>query len=62
MATYGVGTAGFVPFTGYTNTLGIGTANNAAQAGAVQMNGLTQGDDKSPRCCGMAQRLWALLI
>ena len=46
MATYGVGTAGFVPFTGYTNTLGIGTANNAAQAGAVQMNGLTQGDDK----------------
>ena len=46
MATYGLGTAGFVPFTGYTNTLGLGTANGAASAGAVQFNGITQADDK----------------
>jgi hypothetical protein len=46
MATYGFGTVGAVPFTGYTNTLGTGQANQDATAGQVYYNGLTQGDDK----------------
>lgn len=46
MATYGVGTAGHVPFTGYTNTLGVGAANAGATAGYVAMNGVQQGDDR----------------
>src|SRR5882672_9834908 len=35
MATYGYGTPGAVPFTGYTNTLGAGQANQDAAAGQV---------------------------
>lgn len=47
MATYGVGSApGSVPFSGYTNTLGAGTANQAATAGFVMFNGTQQGDDR----------------
>lgn len=46
MATYGIGTAGHVPFTGYTNTLGVGAANAGATSGYVAMNGVQQGDDR----------------
>jgi len=46
MATYGLGTNGFVQFTGYTNTLGAGAANGAATTGYVQFNGIQQGDDR----------------
>lgn len=46
MATYGLGTAGHVPFTGYTNTLGVGAANADATSGYVAMNGIQQGDDR----------------
>jgi hypothetical protein len=45
MATYGVTpTPGWVPFTGYTPTLGVGPANVDATSGRVQFNGITQGD------------------
>lgn len=47
MATYGVGSVpGSVPFTGYTNTLGTGAANQGATSGAVAFNGVQQGDDR----------------
>lgn len=46
MATYGLGTNGYIQFTGYTNTLGAGTANTAATTGYVAMNGIQQGDDR----------------
>ena len=46
MATYGLGTAGHVPFTGYTNSLGVGAANADATSGYVAMNGIQQGDDR----------------
>ena len=45
MATYGTAPLGFLPFTGYTNTLAAGSANAGASAGAVQYNGITQGDN-----------------
>ncbi len=46
MATYGLGSSGGVPFTGYTNTLGVGSAANGATTGVVQFNGIQQGDDR----------------
>jgi len=46
MATYGVGTPGQVPWTGYSNTLGSGAANQASTAGYVAFNGTQQGDDR----------------
>jgi hypothetical protein len=46
MATYGLNPPGQVPWTGYSNTLGSGPANADATAGYVQMNGITQGDDR----------------
>src|SRR5215472_14162594 len=47
MATYGVETVpGQVPWTGYSNTLGSGPANQPATAGYVQFNGIQQGDDR----------------
>ena len=46
MATYGFVPPGGLPFTGYTNTLGTGPANQNATAGQVYFNGLTQGDDR----------------
>jgi hypothetical protein len=46
MATYGLGTPGYVPWTGYSNTLGVGPANAAATSGYVAMNGIQQGDDR----------------
>lgn len=46
MATYGFGTIGAVPFTGYTNTLGTGAANQDSAAGQVYYNGLSQGDNR----------------
>src|SRR5580765_4682192 len=46
MATYGLGSSGHVPFTGYTNTLGNGPANSDATSGYVAFNGIQQGDDR----------------
>lgn len=48
MATYGIEqpTPGQVQFTGYTNTLGSGAANQGATAGYVMFNGTQQGDDR----------------
>ena len=44
MATYGLGSVGQISFTGYTNTLGAGSAANGATTGYVQFNGIQQGD------------------
>jgi hypothetical protein len=46
MTTYGFVPPGGLTFTGYTNTLGTGQANQDAVAGQVYYNGLSQGDDK----------------
>jgi hypothetical protein len=46
MATYGFGVPGQVLFTGYTNTLGSGQANQDAVAGYVAFNGTTQLDNQ----------------
>ena len=53
MATYGLlpptagfGASGIVQFTGYTNTLGVTAANQAATSGVVYRNGIQQGDDR----------------
>jgi hypothetical protein len=46
MGTYGLGTAGHIPFTGYTNTLGPGVANSDATSGYIAYNGIQQGDDR----------------
>lgn len=46
MATYGLGSVGQVSFTGYTNTLAAGSANNSGTTGYVQFNGIQQGDDR----------------
>jgi len=46
MATYGFVPPGGLNFTGYTNTLGTGPANQNATAGQVYFNGLQQGDDR----------------
>ena len=46
MATYGLNGTGGVPFTGYTPTLSNGQATDAAAAGTVYFNGLTQGDER----------------
>lgn len=46
MATYGIGSAGHVPWTGYSNSLGVGAANADATAGYVAFNGIQQGDDR----------------
>ena len=47
MATYGLeAVAGQVPFSGYTNTLGSGQANQSATSGYVMFNGTQQGDDR----------------
>lgn len=47
MATYGLQTTpGWLAFTGYTNTLGVGPANQNATAGQVMSNGITQNDSR----------------
>lgn len=46
MATYGLGGTGLISFSGYTNTLGTGQANQAGTSGAVMFNGVQQGDDR----------------
>jgi hypothetical protein len=46
MATYGLNVPGGVPFTGYTNTLGSGDANQSATSGLIYFNGITQGDER----------------
>ena len=49
MALYGFNTNAQVPFTGWSPTLSASTTGSAAQgsaAGAVQFNGITQGDDR----------------
>ena len=47
MATYGiVTTPGQIPWTGYSNTLGGGAANQGSTAGYVAFNGVQQGDDR----------------
>ena len=46
MATYGLGSNGQVSFTGYTNTLAAGPANNAGTTGYIMFNGIQQGDDR----------------
>lgn len=47
MATYGItATPGQVPFTGYTNTLGVTNANQGVTSGYVMNNGVFQHDDK----------------
>lgn len=49
MATYGFVPPGGLTFTGYTNTLGTGPANQDAVAGQVYYNGLSQGDARISR-------------
>jgi hypothetical protein len=50
MSTYGPYTpAGFVPFTGFSPTLGIGDAVSPVTSGVVQFNGLTQDDARINR-------------
>lgn len=44
MATYGLAPAGRVNWTGYSNTLGNGAANQDATSGYVAFNGICQGD------------------
>lgn len=50
MAVYGVNTStgaangGVIPFTGWSSTLGAGSANSGSTSGAVQFNGQTQED------------------
>jgi hypothetical protein len=68
MATYGLGTAGHVPWSGYSNTLGVGAANADATAGYVYFNGIQQGDDRIVKMLrnggatmGATQILYALL-
>ncbi len=47
MATYGIKPVpGQVAWTGYSNTLGSGQANQDATAGYVMFNGVQQGDDR----------------
>ncbi|HEY4383401.1 MAG TPA: hypothetical protein VGN34_02850 [Ktedonobacteraceae bacterium] len=46
MATYGFPVPGQINFTGYSNTLGSGPANQASTAGYVYYNGLSQGDGR----------------
>jgi hypothetical protein len=46
MATYSLNGLGGVPFTGYTNTLGGGAANQDATSGIIYFNGITQGDER----------------
>ncbi len=47
MATYGLGaTPSQVPFTGYSNTLGVNVANAGATSGYAYFNGVSQGDDR----------------
>jgi hypothetical protein len=46
MATYSLNGLGGVPFTGYTSTLGSGSANQDATSGVVAFNGITQGDER----------------
>jgi hypothetical protein len=47
MATYGIETVpGQVQWTGFSNTLGSGAANQPATAGYVMFNGTQQGDDR----------------
>ena len=46
MATYGLGSSGGVPFSGYTNSLGVGSANAPATTGYIAFNGIQQGDDR----------------
>jgi hypothetical protein len=65
MATYGLGTPGQIPFTGYTNTLGTGPANLGSTSGSVQFNGVQQGDDriaKMLRNGGMTAGVTQLLL
>lgn len=46
MALYGPNTpAGFIPFTGYSPTLGAGDAVTGTTSGLVQFNGMTQFDE-----------------
>jgi hypothetical protein len=46
MSVYGLGTPGQVPFTGLSNTLGNGAANQQATSGYAQFNGIQQGDGR----------------
>lgn len=62
MATYGIGpTPGFVQFTGYTPTLGVGPANVDATTGRVQFNGITQGDFYINQPLGLGGQVAAVL-
>jgi hypothetical protein len=69
MATYGIETVpGQVPFTGYTNTLGSGAANQSGTSGFVMFNGTQQGDDRIAKMfrngemtAGVTQLLYTLL-
>ena len=45
MAVYGLSGNNQIPFTGYTNSLGSGNANDASTSGYVQKNGIAQYDD-----------------
>lgn len=68
MATYGLSGTGRVPFTGYSNTLGVGDAVTGSTSGYVQFNGVTQGDfyinqplGLGGQVAGMLQLLYTLL-
>lgn len=68
MAVYGPGTPiGFVPFTGWSPTLGVGDAATPATSGVVQFNGMTQNDDqisnwlRKPQALPMKRLMLALL-
>jgi len=45
VATYSLNGTNQIPFTGYSNTLGSGDANQPASVGYVQKNGINQSDD-----------------
>lgn len=66
MATYGLqATPSQIAFTGYSNTLGSGAANQPATVGAVYCNGVFQHDDKIAKVLrngGMSLAMRQLLI
>src|SRR5678815_418739 len=45
MANYSLSGSTQIPFTGYSNTLGSGDANQPATVGYVYKNGINQSDD-----------------
>lgn len=62
MATYGIKPVpGQVAWTGYSNTLGAGPANQDATSGYVQFNGITQGDFTIQQPLGLGGQIAGVL-